>query len=93
MRIEAGDYVTVEQYRRRCGYASRTTILRAIKQGRLNAIKFDRTYLIPAAAVLLTPRTGLHVGEYAKNMESRQRTLAEIAKAGYTPEQIFGKRK
>jgi hypothetical protein len=92
MRIPADDYITPEQYRRLCGYATVATIHNAIKQGRLKAYKVGRDYIIPATAILETNRTGQCIGLDAKKKKRRQEIIQEMFEDGVTPEDINGKK-
>ena len=69
MYIPRGQYLTVEQYRLKIGGVARSTILKAIKQGRLKgAIQIDsKTIIIPESAVLFNGsiKSGKYIGQSA----------------------------
>jgi hypothetical protein len=92
MRIPSDDYITPEQYRQRCGYATVATIHNAIKQGRLKAYKVGRDYIIPATAILETNRTGQYIGHKIKAEKRRQEIIQEMFEDGITPEDINRKK-
>lgn len=91
--IPKGKYLTVEQYRRRIGYASRRTVIDAINNGRLSAIWLDKkTPIIPEDAIMenRTLKSGKYVGvrawirgeiehqEELEEWEKRQRQLRKL---------------
>lgn len=63
--IPKGKYLTVEQYRQRMGYAARKTVIKAIREGRLQAVWLDKhTPIIPDDAIIenRTIKTGKYIG-------------------------------
>jgi len=88
MLIPRDDYITVELYRQMIGYSSHITVLKAIKQGRLQAINFYGHWMIPRNAIMIDRRVthGRTIGQAAM-----KRHLQEQAKEkGYTNERILG---
>lgn len=63
-RFEDRDYLTVEEYRIKIGFASSQNIYRAIRQGRLESIKVGGMVLIPSDAIIVDRRVkhGRYVG-------------------------------
>lgn len=58
MWIERDNYLSVEEFRKLCGYASQRTIIRAINDGRLDAIDFYGTPIIRRNAIIRTNKRG-----------------------------------
>lgn len=92
MHLDKGNYVTVDEYRRLIGYCSNGAIRTAIKQGRLEAKKIGRDWMIDRNAILQTNRTGMAVGKALQYKERRKQIEDEIRKAGLDPVDIYGKK-
>lgn len=58
MWIPADNYLSIEEFRKLCGYATTRTIYRAIWDGRLDAIDFYGTYLIRKNAIIRLNKRG-----------------------------------
>ena len=94
MYIPKGRYLTVDEFRKHIGGVAKSTILTAIKQGRLKgAIKIDKhTIIIPRDAVLFSNsiKSGKYIGnsawirgeierqEESKNWEMKQAQLRKM---------------
>ena len=89
MILDRGNYVTTEEYRRIIGYCSTGAIRTAIKQGRLQATKIGKQWLIDKNAILQTNRTGMSHGKFGKYKERRQQIESEIRAAGIDPVDIY----
>jgi hypothetical protein len=88
MLIQRDDYITVEMYRQMIGFSSKQSVKNAIKDGRLQAIDWYGTIMIPKNAILIDKRIthGRTIGQAAI-----KRRLREQAKEkGYTDERILG---
>lgn len=92
MVLDRGNYVTTEEYRRIIGYCSTGAIRTAIKQGRLDAKKIGKIWLIDKNAILQTNRTGMAHGKAQRYSERRKQIEAEIRAAGIDPVDIYGKK-
>lgn len=83
------NYITPDEYQRWIGYASANTIRKAIKQGRLDAIKFNGRWLIPKNAILKTNRTGQCIGLAKQRIENKQKLIDLIKSSGIDPDDIL----
>jgi len=92
MMLDKGNYLTVDEYRRIIGYCSTGAIRMAIKQGRLDAKKIGKQWLIDKNAILQTNRTGMAHGKFGKYKERRQQIESEIRAAGIDPAEIYGRK-
>jgi len=91
VKIPEDDYISVKDYQKMCGYASKSAVLAAIHSGRLEALNFYGTYLIRKNAILQTNRTGLQYGKFRASQESKKRTMQLLAVQGLTWEDVYGK--
>jgi hypothetical protein len=71
-----GKYFSVEEFRQKCGYRTRTPIYRLIKLGLINGIKkIGRTYWIPSGTLITAQnvKSGKYVGVSALINENKKR--------------------
>lgn len=88
MLIPRDDYITVEMYRKMIGFAYVRSVVDAIKDGRLQAIDFYGTFLIPRNAIMNDRRIthGRTIGQSALKRRLRE----QAREKGYTDERILG---
>jgi hypothetical protein len=58
MWIPGDNYLSAEEFRKLCGYASTRTIYDAIREGRLDAIDFYGTPMIRKTAIIRVNKRG-----------------------------------
>lgn len=92
MHLDKGNYITVDEYRRLIGYCSNGSIRTAIKQGRLDAKKIGKVWLIDKNSILQTNRTGMSKGKFGKYKKRRQQIEDEIRASGLDPVAVYGKK-
>jgi hypothetical protein len=84
MLIPRGDYLTVEEYRKMIGFATRSPVISALKDGRLDGINVYGTWLILRNAIILDKRiaSGRYVGKsrrdrIRRDLKSKMETIQE----------------
>jgi len=84
--LRGGNYLSPEEYRKKIGFASRSNIYRAVKQGRLEHVVIDGNILIPANAVIRDKR--IKHGKYVGVRNWVRNEIASVADL-YKAEQRF----
>ena len=83
MLIPRGDYLTVEEYRKQIGYASKQPILSALKDNRLQGINFYGNWLILRDAIIMEKKN--KSGEYI-SVARQKRIQKALAKKLFADE-------
>jgi hypothetical protein len=83
MLIPRGDYLTVEEYRKQIGFATRAPILSALKDKRLQGINLYGTWLILRDAIIMEKKN--KSGEYI-SVARQKRIQKALAKKLFADE-------